>query len=96
MNGLEILILRCWWEIFTNGLRVPCISFPNNLFNIGKILPTKIYNIVFFIKKNLEKKLNKNVYISPYDLMEGLKSNNIHSLVTLLFPIFQYLWMIKC
>lgn len=42
-----------------------------------------------FVKKNFEKKQNKIVYISPYDLMQGLESNNIHSLVTLLFPIFQ-------
>jgi len=96
MNGLENLILRCLWKNFTNGLGIPCISLPNNLSNINKILPTNIYNVVFsFVKKKFEKKLNKIVYISPYDFMERLK-NNIHSLVTSLFPIFQQLWMIKC
>lgn len=98
MNGLKKMISRCLWKKFTNGLGVPCISLPNNLSNIGKKFPTKNYNtIVFsFVKKKFEKKLNKIAYISRYDLMEGLENNNIHSLVTLLFLIFQQLWMIKC
>jgi hypothetical protein len=48
MNGLEILILRCLWKKFTNGIGIPCISFPNNLLILVKFCQQTFIMLFFF------------------------------------------------